>query len=217
MTDRLSPESVYLPISALRAAGMIAPKSDVRYYLEGTLLERRGGVTRLVTTDGQMLLLQVITEADNPGEDFELILPRHFGEIRRPKKQDSQLLHLVIDWTQEPPRLTGYNNGATVEGFAIDGKYPNWRSVIPDRPSGELCFLDPRMMEVMYRAAFEVRAGPIDKDKRRFDVYQNGDGPAVLRFRTNCYVLGLVSPYREPDNADAWPTISYLKNGEGIA
>jgi len=36
---------------------------------------------------------------------------------------------------------------------------------------------------------------------------------AVLRFRTNCYVLGLVSPYREPDNADAWPTISYLKNG----
>ena len=210
---RLSPEGIFLPVSALRAAAMIAPKSDVRFYLCGILLERRDGVTRLVTTDGQMLLLQVITEADNPGEDFELILPRHFGEMKRPAKQESQLLHLMIDWTQTPPGLTGSSNGATVEGFAIDGRYPNWRSVVPDRVSGAPAWLDPRFLEVMYRAAYEVRAGPVDKDKRRFDVYQNGTGPAVLRFRTNCYVLGLVSPYYEPEGVDEWPSLAYMKTG----
>ena len=217
MTDtRLSPEGIFLPVSALRAAAMIAPKSDVRFYLCGILLERRDGVTRLVTTDGLSMLVQVITEADNPGEDLELILPRHFGEMKRPAKRESQLLHLEIDWTQAPPRLTGYHNGDKVEGFAIDGKYPNWRSVVPDRPTGEVSFLDTRYLDLMHRAALEVRAGPEDKTKPRLNIYQNGHGPAVLRFRTNPYVLGLVSPYREPDTADAWPTISYLKNGSAV-
>jgi len=71
----------------------IAPKDDVRYYLNGVLLEvRHNEVGRLVSTDGFRVVVAQLTQSESltgvnaPADDFDVIIPRTLIETLKKSK-----------------------------------------------------------------------------------------------------------------------------------
>ena len=56
-----------IPYKALKAISLFAPKNDIRYCLNGVLLDSTGDEVRLVATDGHCLALyRLVAEGPNP-------------------------------------------------------------------------------------------------------------------------------------------------------
>jgi len=101
---------------------------DVRYYLNGMLFETEGDGLRTVATDGHRLATcrrEVVTES----------LPDH--QVILPRKGVLELVRL-LEAEDKPVRLQiGRSNlRAALDGFIftsklVDGRFPDWRRVIP--------------------------------------------------------------------------------------
>ncbi len=99
---------------------------DVRYYLNGMLLEVKEGKIRTVATDGHRLAL---SEADfDEALELDIILPRkavlELGRILTDSEEAVQ-----IDISSNHARITVGNTSFTTK--LIDGKYPDYRGVLP--------------------------------------------------------------------------------------
>ncbi len=103
-------------------------QQDVRYYLNGLLLEINGGMIRAVATDGHRLAICEHQADVSPDEEIQVILPRK-GVI--------ELSRLLLD-EDEPVKVMVSNNHLSVvlreysfTSKLIDGKFPNYQRVIP--------------------------------------------------------------------------------------
>ena len=101
---------------------------DVRYYLNGMLFESEGHGLRTVATDGHRL-------ATCRREVVEESLPDH--QVILPRKGVLELVRL-LEAEDKPVRLQiGRSNlRAALDGFIftsklVDGRFPDWRRVIP--------------------------------------------------------------------------------------
>lgn len=101
---------------------------DVRYYLNGMLLELKGGQLRAVATDGHRL---AISETDCPavvGEERQLIIPR---------KGVLELSRLLVDGDEEcTVQVSGNHIRVTVGDVVmtsklVDGRFPDYERVVP--------------------------------------------------------------------------------------
>lgn len=131
--------------SAIFAAAMhIAGKKDVRYYLNGMLIEPGSDGAVCVATDGHRLL---VIRTNVPWSLGAMIVPRaaceHIAKIKAP-------VQFVRDG----------DKGAAVSGQAkfgftpIDGRFPDWRAVFPSErgdlhPTG----FDPMLLEGVMKSA----------------------------------------------------------------
>ncbi|MDX1657129.1 MAG: DNA polymerase III subunit beta [Candidatus Competibacteraceae bacterium] len=136
-----------LPQSTLR--GLIErthfamAQQDVRYYLNGLLLDREGTTIRTVATDGHRLALceASIEDQDAATTDHQVILPR---------KGVQELLRLLGESDTQVLLCIGANHlQATVGDIRftsklIDGKFPDYRRVIPR--DGERVVLADRLV-----------------------------------------------------------------------
>ena len=102
---------------------------DVRYYLNGLLLEGDGSTLRAVATDGHRLAYcEAPVECDPAGFQQQVIVPR---------KGVQELLRLLADVeTPVSLRLSANHIQATVDDIRfssklIDGKFPDYQRVIP--------------------------------------------------------------------------------------
>lgn len=103
-------------------------QQDVRYYLNGLLLEVDTGTIRTVATDGHRLAVCEHSAEVNPGEKIQVILPR---------KGVMELSRLLSD-NDDPVKVTIGNNHFGIElkeysftSKLIDGKFPDYQRVIP--------------------------------------------------------------------------------------
>lgn len=103
-------------------------QQDVRYYLNGLLLEISKGVVRSVATDGHRLALCSYECDANPSDTLQLIVPR---------KGIMELVKLLDD-TNEPVEVqVGSNhikislNDFNFTSKLIDGRFPDYERVIP--------------------------------------------------------------------------------------
>ncbi len=102
---------------------------DVRYYLNGMLVELGEKGIRLVATDGHRLAL-----SEEPGDigistDRQLIIPRKgVLELGRLLENDDSPAELMI--SQNHIRVQ--TNGLVFTSKLIDGKFPDYNRVIPD-------------------------------------------------------------------------------------
>lgn len=101
---------------------------DVRYYLNGLLLEISGNKIRAVATDGHRLALSEKEYDLGTSENIQAIIPR---------KGVMELMRLLEN-NDEPVRVIIGDNYFRVEmpeliftTKLIDGKYPNYEGVIP--------------------------------------------------------------------------------------
>lgn len=103
-------------------------QQDVRYYLNGLLLEAYSGKLRAVATDGHRLATTVITAATDADHRLQIIIPR---------KGIIELLRLLDD-SDKPATVVIGNNHIQVanEEFTftsklVEGRFPDYERVIP--------------------------------------------------------------------------------------
>ncbi len=110
-------------------------QQDVRYYLNGLLLEIDGKHLRAVATDGHRLALKDVEVKSNVKEAMQIIVPR---------KGVMELVRL-IDGGSEPLEVHVSNNHIRFQighirftSKLIDGKFPDYERVIPKGLGNEL-------------------------------------------------------------------------------
>ncbi|HCD56049.1 DNA polymerase III subunit beta [Haliea sp.] len=103
-------------------------QQDVRYYLNGMLLELKAGRLRVVATDGHRLAMCTLPSPVPVDEDTQVILPR---------KGVLELSRLLLEEDQDIAVVLGSNHlRATTDGFTftsklVDGKFPDYERVLP--------------------------------------------------------------------------------------
>lgn len=130
-------------------------QQDVRYYLNGLLLEVGSGTLRVVATDGHRLAFQELPIAVD-AEHRQVIVPR---------KGVLELMRLLADSEAEVMLALGANHIQAAMGDIrltsklIDGKFPEYQRVIPRDP-GRTMIAD----RMVLRGAL-ARAGIVLDDK----------------------------------------------------
>lgn len=151
---------IHLPQGTLRSlierTHFAMAQQDVRYYLNGLLLEVGPGVLRVVATDGHRLAFQELRTEVDVAETRQVIVPR---------KGVLELLRLLADSEVEAVLGLGANHIRLAMGDIrftsklIDGKFPDYQRVIP--PEGGRILIADRMV---LRSAL-ARAGIVLNDK----------------------------------------------------
>ncbi len=122
--------TVTIKRAQLRAALIFAADKDIRYYLNGIMLEiDEVKSARLVATDGHRLA--VVALQDQPGARAgEYLIPRELiKSVKRATRNTSEFIELHIDGE----RVTIAEGEAIIAGGKLlDGKFPDWRRVMPD-------------------------------------------------------------------------------------
>jgi DNA polymerase-3 subunit beta len=190
--------------SVIKALLICAAKQDVRYYLKGVAVDARAdGTVVLVATDGHRMLAYPVAvdniEAPAPGE---YIIPREALEAVKPAKAGRTTMPIQLDIVTAPDTrhpedadviikgktsitITGATSAVTAP---IDGKYPDWRRVVPASTSGELAQYQPD-----YVAGFGDICKLLGGSYGPF-INHNGNAPAVI---TNLPgALGILMPMR---------------------
>lgn len=114
----------------LEAASFAMANQDVRYYLNGLLLEVNPDGVRTVATDGHRLALCFHT-ADMPGVE-------HSRQFIIPRKGVLELSRLLRGDCQVPVQLQSSQNHLRVQldnlrftTKLVDGRYPDYRAAVP--------------------------------------------------------------------------------------
>jgi DNA polymerase-3 subunit beta len=189
-----------MPIRTAKALLAIAPKQDVRYYLNGIHVDTAKG--RLVAIDGRMMLLakfDAVMTADFPPTTIER---DHMARAIKaaPKKAETiavTLTHEIQDGSDDITRTVTLDG---IAGKATDGRYPDYEKVIPTTTSGELAQFDMELLSTMNDAIRIVIGG----HKYSCALAHNGTAAAVMTHDAIPDVAGIVMPMcGEPDNTCA--------------
>ena len=108
------------------AAAVAMAKDDVRYYLNGVLIAPAEEGCFIVATDGHRMV--VIKDDDGLCEEDTIItVPKNIFTQCKQKKADS------IEFKgNEVGELHNYNDTTLFRYEVIDGRFPNWRTVLPE-------------------------------------------------------------------------------------
>jgi DNA polymerase-3 subunit beta len=105
-------------------------QQDVRYYLNGTLLETDGRALRAVATDGHRLSWCELALGATAGEMQQIILPRK-GVLELQRLLDGEG---NIEIELGSSHLRAKIGDVRLTSKLIDGKFPEYNRVIPSQP-----------------------------------------------------------------------------------
>lgn len=184
--------------SAFRAALYAAAKKDVRYYLNGVLLDFPAG--RIVATNGHILFCGAIARQDHP----PIIVPREVVETalkalgRKNEKRFSIDVEVTTPDSATVPTVRLAVPGALAAGSCIDGRFPDYARIVPREPSGELALFNPDLLTDA-RDALNAYTG---QSVCGYTLKHNGESTALMAAR-DCFCV--VMPARIDADADlAW-------------
>jgi len=125
-------------------------QQDVRYYLNGMLFEARGGMVRVVATDGHRLALSEQEVGFSTDIDVQVIVPR---------KAVLEIGRLLVD-SDNPAKIEvssnhiRFNMNSTVfVSKLIDGRFPDYQRVIPAESRNELVIDREILRQALVRAS----------------------------------------------------------------
>ncbi len=138
--------------STIKAVSYAMAKKDIRYYLNGMLLQHNGEETRLVATDGHRLNMAVIEHESGLVCDLiEVIIPDTLiGQIikaKAPRHDKRKEITITIDGDKIAATMP---DGTQSIAKAVDGKFPDYQRVIPDSFSREISQFSPEYMGQAY-------------------------------------------------------------------
>ena len=199
--------------STIKALLTIAADKDVRYYLLGICVDARAATddrpadVTLVATDGAILLAHPVPLSDVDGviEPGQYIIPRDALEAIAPMKAGRTALPITITIRTPAPTTDGRTVAArpeveitgvtTLRTAPIDGRYPDWRSVIPRTAAGVPALFDGRLIARIAKAHDLMNAKP---KYFQLTIHHNGTGPALITGWKGDG-LGVIMPMRDPD------------------
>lgn len=129
-----NPFTFTYPVDKIKAALVIAAKSDLRYYLNGVYFQRfKDGVVAVATDGHRMIALYSTSEKGEAApEEFEVIVPRESLELMlkaSPRVYSVAVFKVEPQEGDKPARITFPVVGLTCD--AIEGKYPDWQRIVP--------------------------------------------------------------------------------------
>lgn len=123
---------------------------DVRYYLNGLLLELNGTRLRAVATDGHRLALAEMTLDKPVAKTQQFIVPRKAVlELQRLLDTGGEAVQISAGNGQIEVRMDGIRLASKL----IDGRFPDYERVIPDHPERIATGDTERMKSALSRAA----------------------------------------------------------------
>jgi len=115
-----------------------AAKNDVRFYLNGIHLETKDGTLTACGTDSYRL--HAAEARGDYLDGIDIIIPRQSAQII----ESSLPTDGDISFAYGPGRALVSFPGATIDTKLIDGKYPDWRRIIPSPKS--VCRVDGKTL-----------------------------------------------------------------------
>ena len=183
--------NTYFDGGVLTAMAHLASKKDIRYYLNGVLMEVNNDYIRCVATDGHVIgVFQQKNMGGDQGEPFSVIVPHDVIDKLDKKKLQHTLIKNGDDYVIDNIGFKG-----------IDGKFPDYERVFKmDKVSGQVAQFNPDFI-----ARF-VKVGKAFGMKRPMPVISyNGEKSALVSIGKDNFV-GLMMPYRSEAPMDFVPT-----------
>jgi DNA polymerase-3 subunit beta len=125
-------------------------QQDVRYYLNGLLLELTGRTLRAVATDGHRLAKSELNLAEPVAQNRQIIVPRKaVMELARLLSDSEEPIQILIN----PNHLRVAMGDFTFTSKLIDGRYPDYEKVIPAGTTVSLSLPHKDFHDTLSRAA----------------------------------------------------------------
>lgn len=192
-------QTVDLKVSFLKAAAVVMAKRDIRYYLNGVLIEVLPRAVRIVATDGHRLACFHSDLALQDGEKdltpAQIIIP---GEVLKGIKARAKLAVVSLQFDESDPlavcRLIGCE-GADRVFRPIDGKYPDYSKVLPNTaPTGVNANFNPHHL-ADFAEACRIALDRKPGDQNSFpNIFHNGDRGAAVTHPSLPEFCGVLVP-----------------------
>jgi DNA polymerase-3 subunit beta len=208
-------------LATLRAARTHTAEKDVRYYLQGVYLDTTAG--KVVATDGHRLFVANARGVKSnypsvivPNETIDAALKQFTGEYARGKSLGAVDVTVTVD---ESHLAIGTPTGS-VTGKALDGRFPEWRRVVPKAEDvGEHV---PAVLNTQYLAdaceALSIARNVSKKaaSQHAIRIHMRGEFPTVITDNT-IGVLALVMPMRNDLSADVARMACRMAHDDALA
>jgi DNA polymerase-3 subunit beta len=103
-------------------------QQDVRYFLNGMLLEAQGGKVRTVATDGHRLALSEMAATGDTDEGAQVIVPRKgVQELQKLLGEEGDTLAIKLGESHLCAEIGAFRLTTKL----VDGKFPEYERVIP--------------------------------------------------------------------------------------
>jgi len=182
----------------LCAAIHCAGKNDVRYYPNGVYVEALPDETRVAATDG--IKLGVFRSATANPEPFSIIIiPRATVEAFVKLVKGVKFVDLTI--TDGTGRLSWASDSLLFD--PIDARFPQYRRIFPQAPSGETAQFNPELLTAFSKVAKALGA------KACPEIVHNGSGAALVRINAVHDFAGVLMPFRQPIQTLDVPDVSW--------
>jgi DNA polymerase-3 subunit beta len=181
---------IYTKLSALRALANLAAKDDIRYYLNGLLIEANETTTRIVATNGHVMGIYDNTEQENE-TSARFIIPIDAVEMLKPAKNKLDSVCITIERNDAGEVLRGVLTvigGASVNFNAVSGSFPDYTRVVPDTVTGETAQFNPDYI-ADFKKAYKLLGA------KNFHIHHNGLSGAIVDFNMSSF-LGIMMPLR---------------------
>lgn len=183
-------QKVIVTAAHLKALVLLAAQQDVRYYLNGVLVEATPFETRLVATDGHKLGLARFAAENEITSDISFILPTSTIDSLKVAKRDMSAL-LSIEINGADCAIVAVNTRISFK--PVDGKFPDYRRVIPRTLSGEAGNYMPSLL-MAFQKCGQILLGATNPVAPRIE--QNGEKDAArLTFDGYDNFIGVCMPF----------------------
>ena len=147
--------------NALKAVSRFAAVKDIRYYLQGVLIESTPLQTRLAATCGHSLAVhRADAKGDNEGSWTGILPLDAVTTLLKMKATHKTLKDAPITVTvSDEGEIRCDWIGQSIITRAVDGKFPDYRRVIPEALDGLPCWINPDYLARIVDAAKDISAG----------------------------------------------------------
>ena len=173
----------------LKAAARFMAVQDIRYYLNGVLIESNPMQSRIVATDGHTMFCgRDDAKGDNAGAFVGIIGSDTVKAILAWKAayKSANDVPVVITTSDD---LAGEHRaewcGNVCVFKLIDGKFPDYMRVVPEKVSGEPAFYQPEYLVRCSKAAVDMNTNKLG----HFDFKQGGDGSGIAVFSSEAFAV----------------------------
>jgi DNA polymerase III sliding clamp (beta) subunit (PCNA family) len=181
--------AIALTAQALKAAAITAPvKADVRYYLMAVCIQRAdAGDVFAIGTDGHCLSAQKVEQSRRiTGEPFECLLPLDAVKAL-PKKGE-----VLLSFDSDAKTYSLSHADGTRSGAVVDGRYPEWRRIVPREASGEAATFDPDLLARLQKSARTA----VDVKAAALRIHHNGENSTLASTAETDAWIGVCMPLR---------------------
>ena len=184
---------VTIPVRFLAAALHFVAVRDVRYYLQGVLIDPIGAV---VATDGHVAVVCKLAPGTLPADFPAIVLPS--AQVKEIVTAAKSFKTITLEVTPATDKTTAHKveviGGFRVAPFlTIDCKFPDWTRIYPTLCNGEPASLDA----VLFARFAKARAamGIKSSESGIFTTYANGQNCHVGVLADDVHAL--IAPLRE--------------------